>query len=89
MSVPAIARSIGYPESRSSFDGDITVQARGDPRSHATYIISNLGFDPATISSWVRQAHRLEHSAADRYVFTLSQVAETEVWRRTPLAVYR
>jgi methylenetetrahydrofolate reductase (NADPH) len=155
MPAPAPAGSTGYPERDPSIGDDITVQAMGGTRSHATYIISNLCFDPATISSWVRRVRRRgvslpiqegiagpvewtelrsmatkfgigqstaflnaqapwfarmcvsgyvpqlplcrvakdiggsEHAVADRHVFTLNQVAGTEVWQRTPLAVYR
>jgi methylenetetrahydrofolate reductase (NADPH) len=168
MPAPAPAGITGYPKSHPSIDDDITVQAMRDTRSHATYIISNLCFDPATISSWVRRVRRRgvplpiqkgiapiqkgiapiqkgvagplertelrsmattfgigqstafltdqapwfarmcvsgyvpelplsrvakefgpEHAVAARHVFTLNKVAETEVWRRTPLAVYR
>jgi methylenetetrahydrofolate reductase (NADPH) len=48
----------GYPESHPSIDDDITVQAMWDKRSHATYIVSNLCFDAATISSWVKRVRR-------------------------------
>lgn len=162
MPAPAPAGITGITESHPSIDDDITVQAMRDTRSHATYIISNLCFDPATISSWVRRVRRRgvslpvqkdiapiqkgiagllertelrsmattfgigqstafltdqapwfarmcvsgyvpelplsrvakefggpEHAVAARHVFTINKVAETEVWRRTPLAVYR
>lgn len=48
----------GYPESHPSIDDDVTVQAMWDKRSHATYIVSNLCFDPHTIASWVKRVRR-------------------------------
>jgi len=48
----------GYPESHPAIDDDVTVQAMWDKRSHATYIVSNLCFDPATIASWVKRVRR-------------------------------
>jgi methylenetetrahydrofolate reductase (NADPH) len=48
----------GYPESHPSIDDDVTVQAMWDKRSHATYIVSNLCFDAAAISSWVKRIRR-------------------------------
>jgi methylenetetrahydrofolate reductase (NADPH) len=35
---------------------DLTVQSMWDKRRHATYIVSNLTFDPAVIKDWI---HRL------------------------------
>ena len=43
----------GYPESHPKIDDDITVQAMWDKRHHATYIVSNVCFDPATLSRWI------------------------------------
>ncbi len=48
----------GYPESHPSIDDDVTVQAMWDKRSHATYIVSNLCFDAATIATWVKRVRR-------------------------------
>jgi methylenetetrahydrofolate reductase (NADPH) len=48
----------GYPESHPSIDDDVTVQAMWDKRSHATYIVSNLCFDPAAVSGWVKRVRR-------------------------------
>jgi methylenetetrahydrofolate reductase (NADPH) len=48
----------GYPESHPAIDDDVTVQAMWDKRSHATYIVSNLCFDPAGIASWVKRVRR-------------------------------
>ncbi|HET9658447.1 MAG TPA: methylenetetrahydrofolate reductase [Kineosporiaceae bacterium] len=48
----------GYPESHPSIDDDVTVQAMWDKRFHATYIVSNLCFDPGAIASWVKRVRR-------------------------------
>ena len=46
----------GYPESHPTIHDDLTIQAMWDKRKHATYIVSNLTFDPGVIKDWV---HRL------------------------------
>jgi methylenetetrahydrofolate reductase (NADPH) len=43
----------GYPESHPKIDDDITIQAMWDKRHHATYLVSNLCFDPATLRKWI------------------------------------
>jgi methylenetetrahydrofolate reductase (NADPH) len=43
----------GYPESHPTISDDVTVQAMWDKRRHATYVVSNLSFDPETIRSWL------------------------------------
>jgi methylenetetrahydrofolate reductase (NADPH) len=48
----------GYPESHPAIEDDVTVQAMWDKRSHATYIVSNLCFDAATIANWVKRVRR-------------------------------
>lgn len=48
----------GYPESHPSIEDDITIQSMWDKRAHATYVVSNLCFDPATIDVWVRRMRR-------------------------------
>ena len=45
----------GYPESHPKIDDDVTIQAMWDKRSYASYIVSNLCFDAAVISGWVRR----------------------------------
>jgi methylenetetrahydrofolate reductase (NADPH) len=45
----------GYPESHPSIGDDLTVQAMWDKRHHATHVVSNLTFDPATLESWLRR----------------------------------
>jgi methylenetetrahydrofolate reductase (NADPH) len=43
----------GYPQSHPKIVDDITVQAMWDKRHHASYIVSNLCFDPATLQKWI------------------------------------
>ncbi|MFJ4689395.1 5,10-methylenetetrahydrofolate reductase [Streptomyces sp. NPDC088789] len=49
----------GYPESHPLIHDDITIQAMWDKREHATYIVSNMCFDPRVLGEWlVRIRHR-------------------------------
>ncbi|MDJ0341003.1 methylenetetrahydrofolate reductase [Streptomyces sp. H10-C2] len=50
----------GYPESHPLIDDDVTVQSMWDKRGHATYIVSNLCFDPEVLGRWVRRVRRRE-----------------------------
>lgn len=43
----------GYPETHPAISDDVTVQAMWDKRAHATYIVSNLCFDPGQLRRWV------------------------------------
>jgi len=43
----------GYPESHPTISDDLTVQSMWDKRRHATHVVSNLNFDPATIQTWL------------------------------------
>ncbi|MFE2323238.1 5,10-methylenetetrahydrofolate reductase [Streptomyces sp. NPDC059385] len=43
----------GYPESHPFIHDDITIQAMWDKRAHATYIVSNLCFDPRVLGEWI------------------------------------
>ena len=43
----------GYPESHPKIDDDVTIQAMWDKRHHATYLVSNLCFNPATLRKWI------------------------------------
>lgn len=45
----------GYPQSHPNIDDDVTVQAMWDKRHFATYIVSNLCFDPSVIKHWIRR----------------------------------
>ena len=48
----------GYPESHPFIHDDVTIQAMWDKRRLATYIVSNMSFDPATVTSWVERVRR-------------------------------
>ncbi|HEX9032796.1 MAG TPA: methylenetetrahydrofolate reductase, partial [Streptosporangiaceae bacterium] len=48
----------GYPESHPKIGDDVTIQAMWDKRRHATYIVSNLCFDPATLRHWIQRVRR-------------------------------
>jgi methylenetetrahydrofolate reductase (NADPH) len=48
----------GYPETHPKIDDDVTVQAMWDKRRHATYIVSNLCFDPAILRQWISRIRR-------------------------------
>jgi methylenetetrahydrofolate reductase (NADPH) len=48
----------GYPETHPKIDDDVTVQAMWDKRRHATYIVSNLCFNPAVLRSWITRIRR-------------------------------
>ncbi|MEU3839502.1 5,10-methylenetetrahydrofolate reductase [Streptomyces sp. NPDC028635] len=49
----------GYPESHPLIHDDITVQAMWDKQAHATYVVSNLCFDPRVLAHWItRIRHR-------------------------------
>lgn len=45
----------GYPESHPTIHDDLAVQSMWDKRRHATYIVSNLTFDPAVIKDWLHR----------------------------------
>jgi methylenetetrahydrofolate reductase (NADPH) len=48
----------GYPERHSFIDDDLTIQAMWDKRRIATYIVSNLCFDPKVVKKWVARVRR-------------------------------
>ncbi|MFF3909600.1 5,10-methylenetetrahydrofolate reductase [Streptomyces sp. NPDC001848] len=48
----------GYPESHPIIHDDITIQAMWDKRVHATYIVSNLCFDPRVLGGWIDRIRR-------------------------------
>jgi len=45
----------GYPESHPRIADDITIQAMWDKRRHASYIVSNVCFDPGTLARWINR----------------------------------
>ena len=57
LAVPDIGVT-GYPESHSFIDDDATIQAMWDKRRVATYIVSNLCFDPRVVKGWVDRVRR-------------------------------
>jgi methylenetetrahydrofolate reductase (NADPH) len=61
MSEPHGMREIGvtgYPERHSFIEDDLTIQAMWDKRRIATYIVSNLCFDPRVVKKWVARVRR-------------------------------
>jgi methylenetetrahydrofolate reductase (NADH) len=48
----------GYPESHPFIHDDLTIQAMWDKRRLATYIVSNMSFDPETVKRWVERVRR-------------------------------
>lgn len=45
----------GYPESHPLISDEVTIRAMYDKAPYATYIVSQICFDPGVISSWVRR----------------------------------
>jgi methylenetetrahydrofolate reductase (NADPH) len=45
----------GYPESHPKIHDDVIIQAMWDKRRHASYIVSNVCFDPAAIARWIQR----------------------------------
>jgi len=48
----------GYPERHPVIDDDVTIQAMWDKRRYATYIVSQLCFDPRVVTAWVNRVRR-------------------------------
>jgi methylenetetrahydrofolate reductase (NADPH) len=48
----------GYPESHPFIEDDVTIQAMWDKRHYATYIVSQICFDPRMVGGWVRRVRR-------------------------------
>jgi methylenetetrahydrofolate reductase (NADPH) len=48
----------GYPESHPFIHDDLTIQAMWDKRKLASYIVSNMSFDPETVKRWVERVRR-------------------------------
>ena len=48
----------GYPETHPKIIDDITVQSMWDKRMLASYVVSQLCFDPHVLSDWVRRVRR-------------------------------
>lgn len=45
----------GYPQRHPKIEDDVTVQAMWDKRRYATYIVSNLCLDAATLRAWIKR----------------------------------
>jgi methylenetetrahydrofolate reductase (NADPH) len=45
----------GYPESHAFISDEATIQAMFDKVPYATYIVSQICFDPSVIASWIRR----------------------------------
>ena len=43
----------GYPQSHPKIHDDVTIQAMWDKRKYASYIVSNVCFDPAALARWI------------------------------------
>jgi len=56
--LPEAVGIAGYPERHPVIDDDVTVQAMWDKRRYATYIVSQVCFDPRVIAAWVRRVRR-------------------------------
>ena len=56
--VPRDIGITGYPQSHPRIEDDVTIQAMWDKRQYATYIVSNICFDPATLRRWIARVRR-------------------------------
>src|SRR3712207_7904845 len=45
----------GYPESHPLISDETTIQAMYDKAPYATYIVSQICFDPAVTARWIRR----------------------------------
>ena len=70
----------GYPESHPRIGDDVTIQAMWDKRRHATYIVSNLCFDPATLGRWITRV-RARGVSLPMYVGLAGPVERTRLLR--------
>ena len=50
----------GYPESHHLIDDDTTIQAMFEKAPMATYIVSQICFDPAVIDTWIGRVRRAQ-----------------------------
>jgi methylenetetrahydrofolate reductase (NADPH) len=70
----------GYPESHPKIHDDVTIQAMWDKRRHATYIVSNLCFDPVTLRRWINRV-RARGVTLPLYVGLAGPVERTRLLR--------
>jgi methylenetetrahydrofolate reductase (NADPH) len=68
----------GYPESHPLIADDITIQSMWEKREHATYMVSNLCFDPEVLSGWVQRV-RARGVMLPIYVGLAGPVARTKL----------
>ena len=48
----------GYPESHPVISDEVTIEAMYDKAPHATYIVSQICFDPEVTADWIRRVRR-------------------------------
>jgi methylenetetrahydrofolate reductase (NADPH) len=48
----------GYPEAHPKISDDVTIQAMWDKRRYASYLVSQICFDPATVVRWAQRVRR-------------------------------
>jgi methylenetetrahydrofolate reductase (NADPH) len=75
----------GYPESHPKIHDDITVQAMWDKRRHATYIVSNLCFDPVALGQWISRI-RARGVALPLYVGVAGPAERTRLLKMAAIA---
>jgi len=68
----------GYPESHPKISDDVTVQAMWDKRRHATYIVSNVCFDPAVLAAWIMRV-RVRGVSLPLYVGLAGPTSQTRL----------
>ena len=70
----------GYPETHPRIGDDVTIQAMWDKRRLASYIVSNLCFDPPTVRRWIRRV-RARGVTLPLYVGLAGPVERTRLLR--------
>jgi methylenetetrahydrofolate reductase (NADPH) len=70
----------GYPESHAFISDEVTIQAMFEKEALATYIVSQMSFDPQVIGTWVR---RVRERGVDLpiYIGVSGPVAATKLVR--------
>jgi methylenetetrahydrofolate reductase (NADPH) len=75
----------GYPESHPKIHDDVTVQAMWDKRRHASYIVSNVCFDPAALARWIQRI-RVRGITLPLYVGLAGPAERTRLLRMAAVA---
>lgn len=70
----------GYPETHPRIHDDVTIQAMWDKRRLASYIVSNLCFDPAILRRWISRV-RARGVTLPMYVGLAGPVERTKLLR--------